>query len=180
MKDATRCWHVLLGLGAIVAVGCTPGEGKAQSGAQGAPSASSTLKPIAMPKAEDWNDTQVQWMGYDDGLAAAKAEKKPVCLVFFTTWCPHCKNFSHIFSDPRVVEQAKTFVMIRLDKDKNAEISKRYAMDGEYIPRTFFLKADGTLDESIHAPRDKFKYFYDEQRADSLLASMTQASAKLR
>ena len=72
------------------------------------------------------------------------------------------------------------FVMVRLDKDKNAELSKRYAPDGEYIPRTYFLASDGKLDPSIHAPRDQYKYFYNESDPSSVLAGMDAALAKLK
>src|SRR5437870_8549147 len=99
----------------------------------------------------DWNDQGVKWVPYTDGLAAAKKEKKPVCLVFFTEWCPHCANYSGVFHDPKVIEKSKKFVMIRLDKDKNDALSKQYAPDGEYIPRTYFLSSDGKLDPDIHA-----------------------------
>src|SRR3990172_11058315 len=109
----------------------------------------------------DWNDAKVGWKSWDDGLAAAKKEKKPICLVLFTEWCPHCTTYSKVFHDPKVVETAGKLVMIRLDKDKNAELSKKYAPDGEYIPRTFFLAPDGILAADIHAPRDRFRYFYD-------------------
>ena len=97
----------------------------------------------------DWNDSQVQWKSYDEGIALAKKEKKPICLIFFTEWCPHCRNYSGVFHDPKVVEESKQFVMIRLDKDKNAELSKKFAPDGEYIPRTYFLTSDGTLDVDV-------------------------------
>ena len=129
----------------------------------------------------DWNDGGIAWRGYEDGLAAAKKEKKPVCLVFYTEWCPHCASYSKVFHDPKVVEQAKRFVMIRLDKDKNAEVSEKYGPDGAgYIPRTYFLSADGKLDPDIHAPRDRFKYFYDEKEPASILAGMESALQKLR
>ena len=128
----------------------------------------------------DWNDAKVQWQPYDAGVAAAKKEKKPVCLVFFTEWCPHCSNYSKVFHDPAVVEKSKRFVMVRLDKDKNAELSKKYSPDGEYIPRTYFLSSDGTLDPSITVPRDKYKYFYSESDPKSVLAGMDQALAKLK
>ena len=127
----------------------------------------------------DWNDGTIAWQPYEKGLAMAKADKKPVCLVFFTEWCPHCQNYSGVFHDPKVVERAKRFVMIRLDKDKNAEISKKYAPDGEYIPRTFFLSPSGNLEPTIHATRDKFQYFYDEHAADPLLVSMAAALDKV-
>src|SRR5262249_36106763 len=75
----------------------------------------------------DWNEAGVAWKGYDEGVALAKKEKKPICLIFFTEWCPHCKNYSGVFHDDKVVETSKKFVMIRLDKDKNQEVSKKFA-----------------------------------------------------
>lgn len=128
----------------------------------------------------DWNDAQVEWKSYDDGLAAAKKQGKPICMIFFTEWCPHCRNYSGVFHDPKVVEQSKQFVMIRLDKDKNGEISKKYAPDGEYIPRTYFLTSDGTLDPEIHAPRDQYKYFYDEAQPGGVLTGMEIALKKMK
>lgn len=128
----------------------------------------------------DWNDGAISWQPYDKGLAAAKTEKKPICLVFFTEWCPHCQNYSAVFHDPKVVERSKRFVMIRLDKDKNGELSKKYAPDGEYIPRTYFLSPAGDLDPSIHAAREKFQYFYDEHAADPVLAAMSTALEKVQ
>src|SRR5207249_10571965 len=127
----------------------------------------------------DWNDKDVAWKSYEDGLAAAKKEKKPVCLIFYTEWCPHCANYSAVFHDPKVVDMTKRFVMIRLDKDKETDLSKKYAPDGEYIPRTFFLSSAGVLDADIHAPREQDKYFYDEKPPASVLAGMEEASKKL-
>ena len=128
----------------------------------------------------DWNDQGIKWRTYDEGLAEAKKSKKPIVLIFFTEWCPHCTNYSKLFHDPKVVEKSKQFVMIRLDNDKNQELSKKYAVDGSYIPRTYFLSSAGVLDPEIHAPRDQFKYFFDERNPDSVLAAMDTASKKLK
>lgn len=130
--------------------------------------------------AETWNAEQIEWLSYDAGLARAKAENKPVCLVFFTTWCPHCKNYSKVFDDPRVVERAKQLVMIHLDADQESDIAKQYAPDGSYIPRTFFLAPDGKADFEIQTGRKKFAYFYNERDPASLLAGMDEALKKLR
>ena len=128
----------------------------------------------------DWNDTGIQWLPYDKGIEQAKTEKKPVCLVFYTEWCPHCANYSKVFHDPKVVEKSKQFVMIRIDNDKNQELSKKFAPDGSYIPRTYFLTSAGVLDPDIHAPREQYKYFFDERSPDSVLAAMDAASKKLK
>ena len=129
--------------------------------------------------AHDWNEEQIAWKTYDDGVALAKKEHKPICLIVYTEWCPHCANYSKVFHDAKVVEAAKGFVMIRLDQDKNKELVGKYAPDGGYIPRTLFLATDGTLLADVHAPRDKFQYFYDEHDAASVLAGMAAARAKV-
>jgi thiol:disulfide interchange protein len=136
--------------------------------------------PTAYAGIEDWNDQQITWKGYDDGLAEAKKTKQPICLIFYTTWCPHCANYSKLFSDPEVVKKAKSFVMIRLDKDKNPDLSKKFSPDGEYIPRTYFLGSNGELDPGLSETRDQYKYFYSEKEATSILAGMDRALKKLQ
>jgi protein-disulfide reductase (glutathione) len=133
----------------------------------------------AAPSGKAWNETQIDWRSYDDALVAAAREHKPICLVFFTTWCGHCKNYSMVFNDGRVVQAAKDFVMVRLDRDQHQDLSQKYAPDGDYIPRTYFLASDGSLDADIHAPRPNYKYFYDEANPASLLAGMAEARGKL-
>jgi protein-disulfide reductase (glutathione) len=147
----------------------------------------STIDPASPPASkaasvvgETWNATQIDWQPYEAGLAKAKAENKPICLIFYTGWCPHCKTYSKVFDDPKVVTRSRNFVMIRLNADDEGELARRYAKDGTYIPRTFFLGADGTPDYGIHAPRDKFAYFYDEHNSAAILAGMDEAERKLR
>jgi protein-disulfide reductase (glutathione) len=135
--------------------------------------------PAAAAGTEDWNDKQIAWQRYDDGLAEAKKTKRPICLIFYTSWCPHCANYSKVFSDPKVVEKSKSFVMIRLDADKNPELGQKYSPDGGYIPRTFFLTPDGELDASLTAGRAEYKYFYDEQSPAGVLGGMDRALQKI-
>ena len=126
----------------------------------------------------DWNDSGIQWQPYTEGLAAAKEQKKPVCLVFYTDWCPHCQKYSEVFHDSAVIEESKKFVMIRLNKDENAEVSAKYAPDGEYIPRTFFLSPSGELDADITEQRPNYKYFYNTANPAGVLRAMEISSKK--
>jgi thiol-disulfide isomerase/thioredoxin len=135
---------------------------------------------IGTAHAHDWNDSAIAWKPYEQGLAQAKKEKKPVCLIFYTEWCPHCANYSKVFHDPKVVAESKKFVMIRLDNDKEKELSGKYSPDGAYIPRTLFLSSEGVLDPELHATRENYKYFYDEKDPAPLVAGMEAAATKLK
>lgn len=134
----------------------------------------------------DWNDNSIRWHSYEDGLKAAAAESKPICLVFYANWCPHCVKFSTIFREAKMISETKKFVMIRIDNDTNGEISARYVPDGKYVPRVFFLSSAGQLDPQIQAPRKEYKYFYDERSPSrattrgSFSSSMDKALKTLR
>src|SRR5689334_3461664 len=127
---------------------------------------------------EGWNAAAIDWQSYEAGMARAKAQNKPVCLVLYADWCPHCRNYSHVFEDSKIVEQAKRFVMIRVNSDAEDAVSRKYTADGGYVPRTYFLSPDGAVQTEIHAARDRFLYFYDERDPGSLLQGMTSAPKK--
>jgi thiol:disulfide interchange protein len=139
---------------------------------------------VSMPQeteaAGDWNDSAIEWRSYEEGLKVARADSKPVCLVFYTDWCPHCTKYSGVFHDKKVVEESKKFVMIRLNKDRHAEISAKYAVDGQYIPRTYFLSSDGELAEEITEQRPTYKYFYDTSSPVGFLRGMDAALKKFQ
>ena len=163
-------------------------------GAQGPAAATPAAPPaVAHPKTaaapakaapapvggETWGGTAIAWRTPAEGFAEAKQSGKPVMLVLFTTWCPHCKNFSKMFDDPRVAEAAKGLVMVRVDADKDEATSTKYQPDGGYIPRTFFLKSDASLVATIKANDGKYGYFYDETNPAPLLASMARAKKEI-
>ncbi|HUB09718.1 MAG TPA: thioredoxin family protein [Myxococcales bacterium] len=122
----------------------------------------------------------VDWRSYDDGLREAAATGKPVCLTFFTTWCPHCRNFLKLFDDPRVAQKSRSFVMVRVNEDQAKDLGRRFSPDGSYIPRTFFLSPQGQFDRSLAArPYGPAAYNYAENDADALLQGMNRALARL-
>jgi len=50
---------------------------------------------------------------------------------------------------------------VHLDSEAQPEVARKYALDGTYIPRTYFLKSDGQVAADIHPARPKYLYFYD-------------------
>jgi len=126
----------------------------------------------------DWNDDGIAWRSFEEGMAEAKKEGKPLCLIVYTEWCPHCTNYSRVFHDEGVRELSKNFVMVRLDQDQDQQITRKYAPDGSYVPRTLFFTAEGELDPAIRAARAKYVYFYDEHDPGPLREAMKAARAK--
>ncbi len=170
---------------ASITVACQPAaptfRGAAPRGAREVPEAEAPA-PVtperavaAEPSRDGWNEAQIDWQSYDEGLARAQRTDRPVCLVIQADWCPHCRTYSHVFEDPRVVEASRSFVMIRVDSDEQREVAGRYALDGGYVPRTHFLGADGTSMSGVVAHTDRFRYFFDEHDPASLLAGMASA-----
>lgn len=140
-----------------------------------APATTARAVPRPAPP-ETWNDEGIAWRPLDAGLAEAKQSGKHVMLVVYTGWCPHCRNYSKIFSDERVAEAAKKFVMIRINQDTNREEASRFVPDGQYIPRTMFLTSEGELMKDIKAREDKFQYFYREDDPAQVLGAMARVA----
>ena len=88
-----------------------------------------------------------------EGLALARAEGKPVVIDFWGDWCAACKELDHTaWSDPRVREEAKRFVAIKIDNSsdkmedpKNADaVDKAFAKYGVLgQPTVIFIDAQG-------------------------------------
>lgn len=135
--------------------------------------------PGPLEDADSWNRGQIAWRTFEDGRAEAARTRKPMMLVFYTTWCPHCRNFSHVFDDATVVAAARDFVMVRANADEQRELSQRFAPDGTYIPRTYFLSSAGELAADVKAHDAPFAYFYDERDPSALVAGMQRARAAL-
>lgn len=144
---------------------------------------SSSCVPYVPSTAEypaDWNHRGIEWRPYALGLRDAAREKRPIVLVFYTDWCPHCHNYSRVFHDPRLVEASKDFVMIRVERDGNLDLSAEYDLDGDYIPRTFFLYPNAEIMKQLNTGRSEYAYFLDEYEPDELLELMNQARSLAR
>src|SRR5512144_1337810 len=60
----------------------------------------------------------IAWRVNDEveGLALARAEGRPVVIDFWGDWCAACKELDRTaWSDPRVREEAKRFVLLKVD-----------------------------------------------------------------
>jgi len=86
---------------------------------------------------------EIAWIyTYDEGMAKAKEENKPVMIDVFATWCGPCKLLDeNVFSRADVAEASKSFVTIRVDGDKYPETKAKLGVSG--YPTILFLTPEG-------------------------------------
>ena len=128
--------------------------------------------------AEGWNNDAIEWFDFEDGTAEQKKTGKPMLVVIHTTWCPFCKKYSRQFYDPRVVERAKFFVMVMMDRDLEKTDTAKLGPGLNYMPRTLFFAPDGRMRPEIKGANPEFPHWLNHDSPDELLAVMNAALAR--
>ena len=84
---------------------------------------------------------------WNDVLAEAKRQNKPVFVDIFTTWCGPCKLMAkQAFPDPKVGEKFNAnFISYQIDAEKGegVAVAKKYAVDA--YPTSLYVAANGDL-----------------------------------
>lgn len=80
----------------------------------------------------------------DKALAQAKQENKPLVLDFHAEWCVPCKQMEkEVFPDPEVAARLKKVIFLRIDTDKEPELSKQLGVVG--LPDIRFATSEGKI-----------------------------------
>jgi thiol-disulfide isomerase/thioredoxin len=113
----------------------------------------------------DWNDAEIRWLDYKEGLKLAKQTGRPIMLLFYADWCPTCHAYKHIFYNQSVAKAASDFIMIRVNSDKNPGLNQQYSLDGDYVPRTFALTSNAKLLNQLYKQNGNFRFFLPVENA---------------
>ncbi len=116
------------------------------------------LISLSSQAAIDWNESEIKWHGYVDGLVAAREQNKNAVLIVYAEWCAVCTEYSSMFRDQRVVSRADNVIFIKLDQDDDSRYLKRFSIDGEYVPRTYLLDRNQDIMVS-HYANDTYLFF---------------------
>ncbi|MGE3676082.1 MAG: thioredoxin family protein, partial [Polyangiaceae bacterium] len=121
----------------------------------------------------------IDWLSYEAGLAKAKSEKKPLCVVVYADWCPRCKELAQVFRQPQIERLAKDLVMVRQNADEPSEWlnTPPLAAHGKYVPRVFFFDRKGSFDAAITSGHPRYPFFYAAAAPQMLTSSMQKAIA---
>ncbi len=135
------------------------------------------LSVVSAAVPPDWNDSKIQWMGYEQGISAAKQSGKPIMMIFYADWCPTCHAYKNIFNKPAVISLAKKLVMIKVNVDEFPQLSQQYEYDGSYVPRSFVMSSNGVVLKTLY-PKKQYKYFIKSQDIDGFKRLMEKALAE--
>ena len=108
---------------------------------------------------------------FQDALARAKRERKPLLVDFTASWCQPCqKMLRETFPNPLVAELlAERYVFVTVDTDEHPRLAQEYSVVG--LPDIRFLAPDG---EELQRQRD----FQDaESFATTLETFLAQVAA---
>ncbi|KAI6176839.1 hypothetical protein M3Y97_00842200 [Aphelenchoides bicaudatus] len=92
--------------------------------------------------------TDIEWIEFDKAEELSNELKKPVFVLIHKTWCGACKQLKNSFSSSpkrkEFIQLTRRFVMVNLEDDEEPQDDK-FAPDGAYIPRLYFLKGSDVL-----------------------------------
>ena len=90
-------------------------------------------------------------ISYKEALAQAKKENKPIFIMLYANWCPHCNTMkSTVFSDEKVIDfMNANYISVwkDIDKEDGKAIKEHYNTNG--LPTFLFIDANETLLYSI-------------------------------
>ena len=146
---------------------------------QAAPTLAKALEIESAPKPSRRGVTPIRWTGsmawktWEEGLAVARKENKPILLYVYADWCPHCRETAQNFGkDKELVRLSKQFVLISQDRDRNpAWLRENFCRYVKAIPLFFFLKSDGAFLPEI-TNGSEHPYNYSPQDPSALKLNM--------
>ncbi len=86
-------------------------------------------------------------------LECAKAERKPLLLMFGANWCPWCRKLDRLLATDKRLSRLADDAVLRLNidvgqYDRNLDLAKQYgleALDDTGIPMLVVLGPDGSV-----------------------------------
>lgn len=139
-----------------------------------APSKKDAKPDQAETKKQKTDNTEIQWLKYDEGLQRAKKEGKKVFVEFTAQWCGFCRRMrATTFRDPEIIGMLNdNYISVSVDGDSrdtlNIEgwITSERALARQYrvssYPTFWFLTPDAD-------PIAPVKGYRDSQTLSSIL-----------
>ncbi|XP_065649943.1 uncharacterized protein LOC100207796 isoform X3 [Hydra vulgaris] len=125
--------------------------------------------------------TNINWMGYEEGLIQAKKMHKAIMLVMYNDYCEFSSFMMKQFRESNeIAEVAKKFVMVNVGEEEGKALGEKFDVDGTYTPRIFFMDPDQNLRTDINNTDSPYKltlFYYG--KTEDILNAMNLALEKI-
>jgi thiol-disulfide isomerase/thioredoxin len=171
---------------ALAALACRSRDKEPESSPPAPPPTHEPARADAVsPKAADapqvsdlarWNYPAIAWTTSEAGLTSMKSRSRPGIVVLQGDWCGHCRAYSGLFRSPAIQELMTHFEPILVDSDSPE--ADAFRKTGSYVPRTLFLRPDGSVDATLVAPHPRFPHFFSVKDEQELILTMKTAASR--
>lgn len=113
--------------------------------------------------------------GFEQGLAQAQREGKPVLLFFTAHWCGFCHQMAHeAFTHDQVVTLSDRFVCVLIDADQQPDVCREFHVRG--YPTIQFLSPRGVPLNRVTGKKPGHQLVMEMQAALQAVARRTDWS----
>ncbi len=102
---------------------------------------------ISIPAVQSQNQFSVDGISYKTAIENAKKENKPVFVMLYADWCPHCNQMKkEVFSDPKVMDFLnKNYVCVwkNIEKEEGTALKNKFKTTS--LPAFLFLDSNETV-----------------------------------
>ena len=139
------------------------------------------------------NSVSFDESNYESIIKRSKAEKKPVFLMIYATWCPHCNKMKkEVFTDKGVIDFLNSnFILAQQDGDSEAgkilkakfkvkslptfifldqNETELYKLSGEYTPEALISESKNALNPLMQFPYLEKQFYSDYKNYDKCMA----------
>lgn len=141
---------------ALAALGTTALVGLVGCGKSDAETVIQVDRPTRDPKAP--KAASITWYSnFDRARDEARKAGKPLMVDFYADWCTWCKELdTQVYTMPSVIDAAQDFVSVKVDSDRNPELSMKYR--AESLPLIVFMDAEGRVLHRVEGFMDAPKF----------------------
>lgn len=102
---------------------------------------------VSLQAVQAQNQFSGEGISYKTALENAKTEGKPVFVMLYADWCPHCNQMKkEVFSDPKVMEFLnKNYVCVWKNIEKEEGMALKNKFKTTSLPSFLFLDSNETL-----------------------------------
>ena len=90
---------------------------------------------------------------------AVIAKGKPGVVFVTQSWCGACDFLKSNLNESSLKDRMNEFVVVAIEGDDGVNFQKGDNKD-EYVPRVYFLNADGTFYDKGSAPNPDYEFFF--------------------